>query len=144
MNMFQDCRVQSTPELEPVQGNCRIENSSSYREFEANDQKWGNGMGEECKYHVHFSSREARDILIFWNLATKPRLITLNIIFELDRRKIKNLKEKDYTIALREVQCFGLQLTEFFSKFHPLKTWFELSSLKLYRNDLKGNKNSFE
>ena len=25
-----------------------------------------------------------------------------------------------------------------------LKTWFELSRLKLYRNDLRGNKNYFE
>ena len=62
MNMFQDCRVQSTPELEPVQGNCRIENSSSYREFEASDQKWGNGIGKECKYYASLQGKQE----IYW------------------------------------------------------------------------------
>ena len=32
----------------------------------------------------------------------------------------------------------------FFPTFEGLKTWFELSRVKLYRNDLKGNKNYFE
>ena len=32
----------------------------------------------------------------------------------------------------------------FLSISHTLKTWFELSRVKLYRNDLKGNKNYFE
>ena len=32
----------------------------------------------------------------------------------------------------------------FFSTCHALKTRFELSRVKLYRNDLKGNKNYFE
>ena len=32
----------------------------------------------------------------------------------------------------------------FFSACHVLKTWFELSGVKLYRNNLKGNKNYFE
>ena len=45
--------------------------------------------------------------------------------------------------VLTEVLCFGLQFTAFFSNFHALKTWFELSRVKLYRNDLKGNKNYF-
>ena len=30
------------------------------------------------------------------------------------------------------------------STWHALKTWFEFSRLKLYRNDLKANKNYFE
>ena len=46
-------------------------------------------------------------------------------------------------IVLTEVLCFGLQFTAFFSNFHALKTWFELSRVKLYRKDLKGNKNYF-
>ena len=29
----------------------------------------------------------------------------------------------------------------FFPTFEGLKTWFELSRVKLYRNDLRGNKN---
>ena len=32
----------------------------------------------------------------------------------------------------------------FFPTFEGLKTWFELSRVKLYRNDLRGNKNYFE
>ena len=32
----------------------------------------------------------------------------------------------------------------FFPTCHALKTWFELSKVKLYRNNLKGNKNYFE
>ena len=42
-----------------------IENSFSYQELKANSQKEENGMREECKYHAHFTSRAARDILIF-------------------------------------------------------------------------------
>ena len=36
------------------------------------------------------------------------------------------------------VHCF------FFPTCHALKAWFELSRVKLYWNDLKGNKNYFE
>ena len=32
----------------------------------------------------------------------------------------------------------------FFPTFEGLKTWFELSRVKLYRNDLRGNENWFE
>ena len=32
----------------------------------------------------------------------------------------------------------------FFSRLFALKTWFELSRVKLYRNDLRGNKNYFD
>ena len=32
----------------------------------------------------------------------------------------------------------------FLSDFHGLLTWFELSRVKLYTNDLRGNKNYFE
>ena len=37
-----------------------------------------------------------------------------------------------------------LQYTVFFLTCHALITWFELSRVKLYRNDLKGNKHYFE
>ena len=36
------------------------------------------------------------------------------------------------------VHCF------FFSTCHALKTWFELSRVESYRNDLTGSKNYFE
>ena len=42
-----------------------------------------------------------------------------------------------------EIQCFGGS-TLFFPTFEGLKTWFELSRVKLYRNGLRGNKNCFE
>ena len=32
----------------------------------------------------------------------------------------------------------------FFSTCHALKTWFELSRVELFRNDLRGSKNYFE
>ena len=32
----------------------------------------------------------------------------------------------------------------FFPTFQGFNTWFELSRVKLYRNDLRGNKNYFE
>ena len=34
--------------------------------------------------------------------------------------------------------------TLFFPTFEALKTWFELSRVNFYRNDLRGNKNYFE
>ena len=39
------------------------------------------------------------------------------------------------------IHCFGRQYT---ATFYRLKTWFELSRVKLYINDLRGNKNYFE
>ena len=43
-------------------------------------------------------------------------------------------------------QCFGRQYTVFFPDYlrAQKKTWFELSRVKLNRNDLRGNKNYFE
>ena len=36
----------------------KLQKSSSYREFKANNQEYGNkqmtGMGRECNYHAHF------------------------------------------------------------------------------------------
>ena len=42
-----------------------------------------------------------------------------------------------------KIQCFGSQWTVF-PDFQGLKTWFELLRVKLYRNDLRENKNYFE
>ena len=42
---------------------------------------------------------------------------------------------------------FGTPVDCFFRTFNlkkGLKTWFELSRVKLYRNDMRGNKNYFE
>ena len=53
------------------------------------------------------------------------------------KKKRARHKESD-TVALKQIQCFGLQYI-----FHPtcyaLKTWFDLSRVKVYRNDLVQN-----
>ena len=38
---------------------------------------------------------------------------------------------------------FGTSV-DYFPDFEGLKTWFEVSRVKLYRNGLRGNKNCFE
>ena len=44
-----------------------------------------------------------------------------------------------------KIQCLGRQQIVFFPQtFQELKSWFELSRVKLYRNDQRGNKNYFE
>ena len=48
-------------------------------------------------------------------------------------------------LVLKEIQSFGLEYTVFFRRnCHALIAWFELSRVKLYRNDLKGNKGYFD
>ena len=77
----------------------------------------GVGGGEENASIMYTSLHAQQEIYwyfekeIIW--ATKPWLIStaLNIVFELDRQKVKNLKEKENTIVLREIQGFGLQFT---------------------------------
>ena len=59
---------------------------------------------------------------------------TLNLNWN-DKKKNTN---KDKELA-RFIVGFEINST-----WHALKTWFEFSSVKLYRNDLKGNKNYFE
>ena len=141
MNMFQDCRVQSTPELEPVQGNCRIENSSSYRSSKQVTRSEEMGLGRNASIMLLFKgSKRYIDILKFSNKASinNPKhyiWIGLTKNKESQRERLHDCFERS--------SMFWPQLTEF-SKFHALKTWFELSRVKLYRNDLKGNKNYFE
>ena len=77
---------------------------------------WGVGRGETAS--IMYTSLHGQQE-IYWYFekeiiwATKPWLIStaLNIVFELDRQKVKNLKEKENTIVLREIQGFGLQYT---------------------------------
>ena len=91
-------------------------------------------MQVSCALHFKGSKRYI-DILTK-KLSTKAWLINtmLNIVIWIGQ----------YTVVLREIQCFGLQFTAFFTTCHALKTWFELSRVKLYRNGLKGNKNYFD
>ena len=43
-----------------------------------------------------------------------------------------------------KIQCFGPAPVHFFSYILALKTRFELSRVKLHKNDLRENKNYFE
>ena len=58
----------------------------------------------------------------------------------------KKERQRTDMIVLKWIQCFGLQYIVFFFQLAMRfnKVWFELSRVKLYWNDLKGNKNYFE
>ena len=60
---------------------------------------------------------------------------TLNLNWN-DKKKNNNNKDKELA---RFIVGFEINST-----WHALKTWFEFSRVKWYRNDLKGNKNYFE
>ena len=137
---------------------------------------WWVGRGENAS--IMYTSLHGQQE-IYWYFekqiiwATRSWLIStvLHIVFELDRQKVKNLKEKETRLfweKLKVLDCNSLhlfqaysahislqrpqehkawnrlQFTAFFSNFHVLKTWFEFLRIKLYRNNLKGNKNYFE
>ena len=65
-------------------------------------------------------------------------------------RENKTYKLKRYSLFshLYNTPCFKFSdfstLFFFSSTCHALKTWFELSRVKLYRNDLKSNKSYLE
>ena len=56
----------------------------------------------------------------------------------------KNVKTKNIIGCFEIKSMFQTSEHGFFPTCHALKTWFELSRVKLYRNELKGNKNYFE
>ena len=58
----------------------------------------------------------------------------------------QNRKEKELTrLFWNKFNVFEFSPdTVFFPTCHGLKTWFEFSRIKLFRNDLKGIKNYFE
>ena len=52
--------------------------------------------------------------------------------------------EFELRLFWNEIKISDFSALFFFSICLALKTWFELSRVKLFRNDLKGNKNYFE
>ena len=101
-------------------------------------------MGEEWKYHAHFTSRAARFYTAFWkrNWKKKIWLIStwLNVVFNWTDKKGKTKNTRLLWNKTNVLSCCSLH----FPTNHELETWFEFSRVKLYRNDLKGNKNYFE
>ena len=64
---------------------------------------------------------------------------TLNLNWSDKKVKTKNL------LGCFEINSmFRTSVHCFFPTFHALITWFELSRVKLYRNELRGNKTYFE
>ena len=64
----------------------------------------------------------------------------LDTLFKLDSPK---RRDKEY-MAVKLNSVIQTAVHFFFSTCQVLKTWFELSRVNLYRNDLKGNKNYFK
>ena len=66
----------------------------------------------------------------------------MNTEFELEWQKSK---DKELTRSLwNKFNVLDFSTRFFFLTYHALITWFELSRVKLCRNDLEGNKNNFE
>ena len=84
-------------------------------------------MRRECKYHTHLTGIDTE--------------------FELQADKKLKLTTKNWhgCFEINSVLRTSVQwYTVLFPTCQVLKTWFELSRVKLYRNNLKGNKNYFE
>ena len=62
--------------------------------------------------------------------------------FELEWQK--KVKTKNLLGCFEINSIFWTSVHGFFPTCHALITWIELSRVKLYRNELKGNKNYFE
>ena len=69
---------------------------------------WGRGWE-----YTDIFKRKKQQRLIIIEIST-----VLNIVFELDCKKVKKLKNKEYTVVLR---CFRLQFTAFFRIVKRLK-----------------------
>ena len=93
---------------------------------------------------LHFKS--SKIYTAFWkrNWRKKAWLIStcmrLNVAFNWIDKKGKTKNTRLLWNKTNVLSCCSL----LFPTNHELKTWFELSRVKLYRNDLKGNKNYFE
>ena len=61
-------KVQSTPDNLNLSGKLkkvRVSGSLSYREYEANNPKGGNGVGNECKKHAKLDKYTVLDTAVF-------------------------------------------------------------------------------
>ena len=117
-------------------------------------------MGKACKYRVHFSSKVARDILNI-SLAALEKKCTFYILKKkLSNKALINQYSANHCILIglrqnrkesereriheRNSMFWSAVHCVSFSNLNALKPWFKLSTVKCYRNDLKGNKSYFE
>ena len=117
-------------------------------------------MGKGCKYRVHFSSKAARDILNI-SLAALEKKCTFYILKKkLSNKALINQYSANHCILIglrqnrkesereriheRNSMFWSAVHCVSFSNLNALKPWFKLSTVKCYRNDLKGNKSYFE
>ena len=91
---------------------------------------------------LHFKSSKILYCVLEKELKKKIWLIStwLNVVFNWTDKKGKTKNTRLLWNKTNVLSCCSL----LFPTNHELKTWFELSRVKLYRNDLKGNKNYFE
>ena len=102
-------------------------------------------MARECKCHAHFTSTAARDIDWYFIKGIKEQSLINK------QGRTLNLSWSDIKVGTKNqhgcfeiIQCFGLWYTYFCRlSIGCTETWFELLRVKLYRNDLKGNRNNF-
>ena len=94
---------------------------------------------------MHTSLQEQQDFILRFGKGIEKKktwLIStwLNVVFNCTDKKVKTKNTRLLWNKTNVLSCCSL----LFPTNHELKTWFDLSRVKLYRNDLKGNKNYFE
>ena len=92
----------------------------------------GEGMQASCPLYLNGA---ARDIL------REKLIIRLDTVLKLDGQK----ETKNTGLFIDKFNVSDYITLFYFLTCHALKTaWSQLSKVKLYRNDLKGNKNYFD
>ena len=124
--------LRSTPNNSNLQGKLKKVRVIGKLKQKTGNKKTSKWVGEGSKYHAHFIS---------WTF-NKAWLINIqgSTLIELDWKKVKTKKAQLFWNEFNFLDCGTL----FFFTFRMFKTWFELLRVKLYRNDLKGNKNYFK
>ena len=105
--------------------------------------------GESGKYHqtvtdqtsLQASSRAVRDIDWYFEKGFKHQKLFINIHGTLWQKS----KDKEFSwLFWNKFSVSDFTTLTFPPTCQALKTWFELSRAKLYRKNLRGNKNYFE
>ena len=79
------------------------------------------------------------------NVVKQKKFTEMDTEFELEYQKGSKVKTKELTLLFWNKFIVSDCSTRFFFRTcRVLKTWLELRRVKVYRNDLKGNKNYFE
>ena len=98
----------------------------------------GREMQISCSLHFKGSKTYTTILKTEWNNKAWLTSTELNIVFKFSRTD----KKKKSWFEINSM--FWTAVHYFISTCHVRKTGFELSRVKLYRNNLKGNKNYFE